>query len=264
MSSKISPSRLSKSIALLCDANPGLDANLVAAINAVKSVRAQKALKIILTKGSINTEEIRKGLKETHPPRTAGDIKDSGIPLIVKRVTITTGKKGKSGIAEYSLGDPNDVNYDKFGGRLPISKILKKTLIDASGSKCSTCTNNRDLTVDHRVPYKISGNKFSKLATKLTEQQIAFQVLCRSCQLSKAKCCDTCTNINDSAVCESCFWAMPESYKHIGTKKIRRLELVWLENETMAYETMLANHGNDILKLTAALKIFNSGENSKI
>jgi hypothetical protein len=36
-------------------------------------------------------------------------------------------------------------------------------------------------------------------------------------------------------VCQSCYWANPDRYKHIAMRSIRRLELVWTEREVADY-----------------------------
>jgi hypothetical protein len=40
------------------------------------------------------------------------------------------------------------------------------------------------------------------------------------------------------AVCRSCYWTYPESYQHIATRDIRRLDLLWCEEEVGDYDLL--------------------------
>ena len=66
-------------------------------------------------------------------------------------------------------------------------------------------------------------------------------LLCRSCNRAKSWSCEHCPNWieeKSSEVCQSCYWANPELYKHIALREIRRLELVWTEHEIEVYEKL--------------------------
>jgi hypothetical protein len=39
-------------------------------------------------------------------------------------------------------------------------------------------------------------------------------------------------------VCRSCYWANPESYKHIALRPIRRLDVVWEQQEVEIFEKL--------------------------
>ncbi|MCL4256079.1 MAG: HNH endonuclease, partial [Anaerolineae bacterium] len=60
-----------------------------------------------------------------------------------------------------------------------------------------------------------------------------------SCNRSKSWVCEHCENWRnkkDSRICSGCFWTNPTNYQHIAMKDIRRLEIVWTENETHHYQ----------------------------
>jgi hypothetical protein len=39
-------------------------------------------------------------------------------------------------------------------------------------------------------------------------------------------------------VCETCYWASPESYIHIALREVRRADILWNEDEVKAYERL--------------------------
>ena len=40
-------------------------------------------------------------------------------------------------------------------------------------------------------------------------------------------------------ICKTCYWAYPESYRHIAMRDIRRLDLFWSGEEVADYEILL-------------------------
>jgi hypothetical protein len=68
-------------------------------------------------------------------------------------------------------------------------------------------------------------------------------LLCGSCNRSKSWPCEHCPNwreVKKTAVCECCYWAHPESYNHVATKDIRRLDLAWAGAEVADYDRLKA------------------------
>ena len=39
-------------------------------------------------------------------------------------------------------------------------------------------------------------------------------------------------------ICQSCHWASPEEYQHVAMRDIRRLDLVWQEEEVRHYDRL--------------------------
>jgi len=169
-----------------------------------------------------------------HPPRAARDVREQGIPLETFRVKNEEGRT----IAAYRFADPSTVRSDKLGGRKVFSKEFKDGLIRETNGKCSVCREqyeDRYFQVDHRVPYEITGD-INHAGRNLS----GYMLLCGSCNRAKLWSCEYCANwLEKSAeVCQSCYWAHPESYKHIALRRVRRLDVVWTEREVEVYERL--------------------------
>ncbi len=94
----------------------------------------------------------------------------------------------------------------------------------------------RYLQIDHRVPYEVIGD----LAVGERETK-AFMLLCGSCNRAKSWSCEHCVNwleLKNPELCLTCYWASPESYKHIALRDVRRLDVIWTEQEVQHYEKM--------------------------
>ena len=99
---------------------------------------------------------------------------------------------------------------------------------------------DRDLQIDHRVPYEVAGDS-DELKTE------DFMLLCGSANRAKSWSCEHCENwknIKDRNICLSCYWAYPEKYSHVAMRQIRRIDLVWEGDEVTRYEK-LKNDANE-------------------
>jgi len=211
--------------------------DFVELLNSVTAKRARTVIQHILKHGFITTEELESDYGYKHAPRAARDVRELGIPLETYSVKNAAGRT----IAAYRFGDPGKVERGKLGGRKILSKEFKLSLVEKDGCRCFICLEvfeERYLAVDHRVPYEIRGER-KPLQRKLAD----YMLLCMSCNRAKSWSCEHCPNrlVEKSvAVCESCYWARPEDYKHIALRAIRRLDVVWTEKEIEVYERLRA------------------------
>ena len=205
-------------------------------LKSIKAKRSKTVIDHIIKHGRITTEELEEKYGYAHPPRAARDVREQGIPLKTIRVK---GSDGRT-IAAYKFGDLSKISQDKLGGRKIFSKKFKEELLHNSGCKCYICLEryeNRYLQVDHRIPYEVAGdvdhnNRDSK----------NYMLLCGSCNRAKSWSCEHCDNWKNKknpSICQSCYWAFPERYTHIAEKKLRRLDLVWVDEETKEYDSIL-------------------------
>ncbi|MEI6436246.1 MAG: HNH endonuclease signature motif containing protein, partial [Bacteroidota bacterium] len=138
-------------------------------------------------------------------------------------------------IAAYRFGDPDNAQLTKIPGRRHFSKLIKKDLFNENPDRCSICNGlfeERYLQVDHRIPYEIGVDD-----NQHDRKQIDYMLLCRSCNRAKSWSCEHCENwkkIKDSSSCLHCYWGAPLNYNHISKLEIRRLDIVW-ENEEVNY-----------------------------
>lgn len=200
-----------------------------------KNKRAIAALEVLLKKGSISTDDLQR-MGYNHPPRAIGDIRDAGIPIITG--SATSSKTGRR-MAVYSFGDPKQIQAGRIGGRSAFPKAFKSALIRRYGSvDCITgaTLDERVLQIDHRVPYRIAGNvSFGNLDVD------DFMLLDGSSQRAKSWSCQHCPNMLNArlaSVCETCFWAFPENYKHIATEEIRRTDIIWQGNDVPVHDRL--------------------------
>lgn len=202
-----------------------------------KNKRAIIVLKAMLMSGSITTDELL-ALGYNHPPRAVGDVKDAGIPIVKQNArSPKTGRR----MAVYSFGDASMIQQGRIGGRSALPKKFKKALIERYGSRdCITGAelDERVLQIDHRIPYRIAGD------AGLNDQDVeAYMLLDASSQRAKSWSCERCPNLTgarDPAACARCLWASPDDYEHIAMRMIRRVELVWLEDQVSDYERLRA------------------------
>lgn len=192
-------------------------------LNAVKNKRARVVIDHILQHGSISTQELKDLYGYNHPPRAAKDVRDEGIPLETFK---SKGPDGRS-IAAYRFGDPATVISGREGGRKNFSKRFKVALYQRDQGRCSFCHGRfalRELQIDHRVPYEISGD-----VDEPEKHREAFMLVCGSCNRAKSWSCEHCPNwiAKDRIVCEHCYWANPLTYEHMATKNVRRTEITW-------------------------------------
>jgi hypothetical protein len=203
-------------------------------LSSVTGKRSRVVIDHILEHGYITTEELEEKYGYNHPPRAVRDVREQGIPLEMFRVI---NKQGRT-IAAYRFGNLSELR--DLNGREVLPKILKQTLIDQKGSYCSICMTRFESTVlqvDHRIPFEVGGEVINPEIH--TEE---YMLLCGSCNRAKSWSCEHCPNwkeTRDQYVCESCYWADPECYEHIGLRRIRRLDIIWDEHEIKLYEELL-------------------------
>src|SRR3989338_8966808 len=194
-------------------------------LKSIQAKRPKTVIDHIIKHGHITTEELEDKYGYAHPPRAARDVREQGIPLKTTRVK---GSDGRT-IAAY-----------KFGGRKIFSKKFKEELLHNSDCKCYICMEkyeDRYLQVDHRIPYEVAGDvDHNNRNTK------SYMLLCGSCNRAKSWSCEHCDNWKNKknpSICQSCYWAFPEKYTHIAEKKLRRLDLVLVDEETKEYDSIL-------------------------
>lgn len=211
-------------------------------LESVSSKRARIVIKHILEHGFVTTEELKK-LGYDHPPRAARDVREAGIPLETFRVQSSEGRS----IAAYRFGDLSTVRAERIQGRKTFPKKLKRELYELSHGKCAICSGKfeaRYLQIDHRVPYEVAGNL---LGSEWNTDH--YMLLCGSCNRAKSWSCEHCANWSRDKlvqVCLTCYWANPEDYAHIALREIRRVDMIWDEDELQAYEELkqLAQRNN--------------------
>lgn len=206
----------------------------LALLKSVTAKRPKTVIDHILAHGSITTEELKNKYGYNHPPRAIRDVREHGIPIVTDRVKGSDGRK----IAIYKFGEFKKESIKKFTGRTAFSKELKQVLIDRYGSKCfiyNEIMDERDLQIDHRVPYEVGGDSEGELNPD------DFMLLSASANRAKSWSCENCSNWNnekDVRICLSCYWAFPENYTHIAQKQIRRVDLIWQGKEIFVYEAL--------------------------
>ena len=204
-------------------------------IESITNKLARIVIDHIIEHGFITTEDLEKTYGYSHPPRAARDVREAGIPLETFKIKSSSGKA----IPAYKFGNLSEIRSGRLGGRHVFSKDFKKQLYDASNGHCYICNGKFEeklLQVDHRVPYEISGDE--------NEFQINtddYMLLCGSCNRAKSWSCEHCENwqsAKDIEICLKCYWGNPEKYDHITLAKIRRLELVWQNEEINFFEAL--------------------------
>lgn len=213
----------------------GLPKDFIKRIKAIKKKRPRTVIEHILKNGFITTEELRTKYGYNHPPRAARDVREEGIPLETYRVKDSEGRS----IGAYRFADPGKARFGKLAGRIIFSKKFKQEIIKSIGCKCTVCLENyedRYLQIDHRIPYEVFGD------IEVTNRQIEdYMLLCGSCNRAKSWSCEHCINWLENKnpeVCEFCYWAMPDHYKHVALKEIRRIDVVWEGEEIEVYEDL--------------------------
>ncbi|MEO8396750.1 MAG: HNH endonuclease signature motif containing protein [Chloroflexota bacterium] len=207
-------------------------------IKSITSKRPRVVAEHILKYGSITTEELENLYGYKHAPRAARDLRELGVPLETLRVKNSEGRS----IAAYHFGNLSAVRHDRLAGRTVFSKQFKQQLIAHYGERCSICGGTfeaRYLQIDHRIPYEVAGDQ------ALGERNVEdYQLLCGECNRAKSWSCEHCRNWleeKQSQICLTCYWAKPETYLHIALRNIRRIDLLWSEDEVELYERLRHN-----------------------
>jgi len=204
-------------------------------LKSITAKRPRTVIEHILEHGQITTEELKSVYGYNHPPRAIRDVREQGIPIVMFRVSGTDGRK----IAAYRFGDPSDVRTSQLSGRTAFSSNLKNALIEKYGPRCHIYGEPcpvRELQIDHRVPFEIAGE-----TRGLSEEISEYMLLCASANRAKSWSCEHCPNwrAKDIATCKTCYWAYPDSYTHIATRDVRRLDLLWSGEETGEYDVLI-------------------------
>jgi hypothetical protein len=200
----------------------------------ISNKRARIVIEHILAHGFVTTEELEKEYGYNHPPRAARDVRESGIPLETFRVKHSDGRT----IAAYRFGDIAQIRSGRLQGRQTFPKNFKDILYEKQAGKCAVCSNRfegRYLQIDHRVPYEVIGDSQGNL--NLDD----FQLICASCNRAKSWSCEHCDNWLEEKspnICSSCYWANSENYVHIALREIRRVDIVWEDDEIQVYEKL--------------------------
>jgi len=210
-----------------------LSKQFVEKAKAVTAKRAKTVIDHILIHGQITTEELKTTYGYNHPPRAARDVREQGIGL--KTISVI-GPDGRH-IGAYIFDEEGSVNYSKRSGRTALSNQLKLELVQRHGARCFIYlepVTQRELQIDHRVPYEVAGDTSTQI-----QDSHDFMLLCGSANRAKSWSCEHCQNWlheKDVAVCETCYWAYPESYSHVAMLAQRRLDIVWAGEEVAQYE----------------------------
>ncbi len=208
---------------------------IIKLLESISNKRARIVIQHILEHGSVTTEELEKQYGYDHPPRAARDVREAGIPLETSRVRSSDGRW----IAAYRFGDLTRIRKGRFRGRRAFPKRFKAELYERSGSICAICAGgfeSRYLQIDHRIPYEVTGEEAN---SELDEKQ--YMLLCGSCNRAKSWSCEHCRNWLDAKlphVCVTCYWANPENYMHIALREVRRVDILWSEDEVQTYERL--------------------------
>jgi len=214
------------------DSSQNLPDDFVQLCKSITAKRPKAVIEHILQHGYITTEDLKETYGYNHPPRAARDVRERGIPLETFRVTGSDGRK----IAAYKFGDVSKARFSRLAGRTGLSKQIRDELIRTHGSKCSIyleVVNERELQIDHRVPFEVDGEP------DLEPEN--FMLLCGSANRAKSWSCEHCENwssIKDKSICLSCYWAYPENYEHIAMRQVRRVDLQWEGEDIDIYETL--------------------------
>lgn len=216
---------------------PDLPKEFLERLQAITAKRARAVIDHIIEHGHVTAEELATQYGYGHPPRGARDVRELGIPLDTFFLKDSKGRR----MAAYRFADPNKDRRGMLGGRKVFSKEFKHGMMEANGCRCHVCLQpyeDRYLQVDHRVPYEVAGD--APVDERHSED---YMLLCGSCNRAKSWSCEHCPNwldVKKPHVCECCYWARPESYNHVATQDIRRLDLTWAGDEVADYERLKA------------------------
>jgi len=208
-------------------------------LHSVQAKRPRTVIDHILKHGQITTQELKDVYGYNHPPRAIRDVREQGIPIVVFRVTGTDGRS----IAAYKFGAPGQVRAAQLSGRTAFSSQLKSLLIAKYGRRCNIYLEEipeRELQIDHRIPFEIAGDN-GPLSDRISE----YMLLCVSANRAKSWSCENCKNWKQKEIkiCSTCYWAYPEKYKHIAMRDVRRLDIMWADDEISDYDKLMQESG---------------------
>ena len=220
-------------------------------IGTITNKRAKIVIDHIIEHGFITTQDLEVTYGYNHPPRAARDVREAGIPLETFSIKSEQGKS----IAAYKFGDLTKIQHNKFGGRKVFSKEFKHQLYTLSNGKCAVCNGffeERYLQIDHRVPYEISSDSHN-----FQQNMEDYMLLCGSCNRAKSWSCEHCNNWaaqKQIEFCMKCYWGNPSNYDHIALQEIRRLELVWQDDEIKYFKALQKEAEESNLQLSQHIK----------
>jgi DNA adenine methylase len=84
--------------------------------------------------------------------------------LNLTHMELEAGRSSRN-IGAYTFGDPSKVRFGRTGGRTAFPKNLKAQLIEMDGARCAIYLEDfpeRDLQIDHRIPFEVAGDDDSK------------------------------------------------------------------------------------------------------
>lgn len=204
-------------------------------LKSISGKRPRTVIDHILKYGQITSQELKDRYGYNHPPRAIRDVREHGVPIITSRIK---GDDGRS-IAVYKFGDPTDVRSAQLSGRTTFSSQLKEKLIETYGEKCNIYLERfpaKELQIDHRIPFEIVGD-----TQTLQQNPEEYMLLCASANRAKSWSCEHCENwkLRNPSNCQTCYWAFPESYDHVAMRNLRRLDILWSEDEVADYENLV-------------------------
>lgn len=222
----------------------------LARVKSITAKRAKTVIDHILENGQVTSDELQNTYGYRHTARAIRDVRELGIPLESFR---TKGADGRT-INAYRFGNPTRIRGGTLSGRVPFPKELKASILAGRPSHCMVCLRryeSRYLQIDHRIPFEIAGEPGT-----MSPDPAEFMALCASCNRSKSWSCEHCPNwtIRSPLTCASCYWAHPESYSHIATEPVRRIELVWKGAEVLDFEKISAEALSQRLDLPTYLR----------
>lgn len=212
-----------------------LPQSFVETIKKVTAKRPKTVIDHILKHGYITTQELKDQYGYNHPPRAARDVREQGIPLETFRVVGTDGRQ----IGAYRFGNPAKARFSKLQGRTAFSKDLRQKLIDKDGCRCAIYMEDfpeRELQIDHRIPFEVAGGH-----ADTDERPEDFMLLSGSANRAKSWSCKHCINWQDLKkpdVCRECYWTYPENYTHVAMQPVRRIDIMWTEDDVKIYDEL--------------------------
>lgn len=213
-------------------ANQNLPDEFLRRLESIQGKRSKVVVNHILNHGFVTSEDLKNIYGYVHPPRAVRDVREQGIPIERFNTEDADGKR----IAAYRFGNPSEVRPLQSTGRTALSAQIKSQLIAAHGARCNIYMEpfpERELQVDHRIPFEIAGDPSSGDIAQ-------YMLLCPSANRAKSWSCENCGNwqVKDLNVCRTCYWAYPEGYTHVAMRDIRRLDLVWVGEESSEYDAL--------------------------
>ena len=219
----------------------------------VTAKRPRTVIDHILKHGYITTDDLQGLYGYTHGPRAARDVRESGIPL--ETFNVVSESTGRT-IAAYRFDDPAKIQHGRIGGRKAFSRAFRDQLVKLYDSRDAFTGEKLDarmLQIDHRVPYEIAGETVHH-----ESNPEEYMLLDASSQRAKSWSCEQCVNWlenKDEKMCRSCFWAFPETYKHVAGEQVRRVDIEWRgTTEIAAFEKLRERAEREDMTVAAFIK----------